>query len=334
MNYKELDRFLRDLTQEEAQNLSSQNKKVDYTNLRKANVNGRLIPLLNRAHIGAFPDHEHFMIIENARYQEVPEHVHEWIEIAYVYSGTCHQTINNTPYHLLKGQICLIDTRVPHSVNSCGEEDLLINLLFSKEYFNSNFLSRFSGHSLMSEFIISAISEKTLSDKYIIFQSTENEHLSMLMKELMCEYYEPSLNSTDVLNAFLALIFLELMRMEEQNMLLSNMTEKAYSLHKVLGHIDRNYLSTSLTETAQLFSLNPSYLSTLLKEESGYSFGELLRKAKINHAKRLLLSSDLSVTEIAHLCGYENMSFFYHIFEKETNKRPAEFRKVYSNIYL
>lgn len=50
------------------------------------------------------------LLKRNSRFNEVPEHVHSYIELNYVYSGNCPQTIHGKKITLTKNQVLLIDT--------------------------------------------------------------------------------------------------------------------------------------------------------------------------------------------------------------------------------
>ncbi|MDD3338671.1 MAG: AraC family transcriptional regulator [Lachnospiraceae bacterium] len=326
MNYEELDEYLREPTEDEKSHMPLAHAIADYSTLRQVHIHGISTPLLTKREFSDFSTESILMVAKHPRYLEIPLHVHEWIEMTYIYSGECTQQIDDNLYHLQKGQLCMIDTGTPHAIHTCSEDDILINILINKEYFTTNFLSRFSSRSLLSSFIVNAISEKTNNDNYIIFHSEKSRHLLVLIRELMCEYFSPSLNSADVLDAYMALIFLELIRIQENEMLETNVTEKGLSLLSVLHYVENNDKEATLQKAAVYFGMNPSYLSTLLKKKFGYTFGELLRKIRMNHAKRLLRSTTMSVTEIAQTVGYENISYFYQKFRLETGLNPGEYR--------
>ena len=87
-------------------------------------------------------------------------------------------------------------------------------------------------------------------------------------------------------------------------------------------------LTLNLTEISSELNVNPSYLS---REFSKYfedlSFGEYIRKQRVEKAIQLLYSSKYSLTEIAFLTGFSDQSHFTRIFKKHTGKKPSEFRK-------
>ncbi len=93
----------------------------------------------------------------------------------------------------------------------------------------------------------------------------------------------------------------------------------------IQDQIDANL---SLKEISKGLEINPSYLS---REFSKYfedqSFGEYIRKQRIEKAKELMTTRDYSLTEIAYLTGFSDQSHFTRIFKKYTGKNPSAFKK-------
>jgi AraC-like DNA-binding protein len=93
----------------------------------------------------------------------------------------------------------------------------------------------------------------------------------------------------------------------------------------IQDHIDSNI---SLKEISKNLEINPSYLS---REFSKYfedlSFGEYIRKQRIEKAIELIQSANYSLTEIAYLTGFSDQSHFTRIFKKHTGKNPSAFKK-------
>ncbi len=94
----------------------------------------------------------------------------------------------------------------------------------------------------------------------------------------------------------------------------------------IQDHIDT---SISLKEISKGLDINPSYLS---REFSKYfedlSFGEYIRKQRIEKAIELMRSSPRSLTEIAYLTGFSDQSHFTRIFKKHTGQSPSAYKKT------
>lgn len=95
----------------------------------------------------------------------------------------------------------------------------------------------------------------------------------------------------------------------------------------IQDQIDTN-LSLSLKEISKNLEVHPSYLS---REFSKYfedlSFGEYIRKLRIEKATQLMHSPKYALTEIAYLTGFSDQSHFARIFKKYTGKSPSAYRK-------
>src|SRR5687768_4087262 len=98
----------------------------------------------------------------------------------------------------------------------------------------------------------------------------------------------------------------------------------------IQDQIDTN-LTLSLKEISQSLNVHPSYLS---REFSKYfddlSFGDYIRKLRIEKSMELLKDPKYSLAEIAYLTGFSDQSHFNRIFKTHTGKNPSVYRKSIS----
>jgi AraC-like DNA-binding protein len=93
----------------------------------------------------------------------------------------------------------------------------------------------------------------------------------------------------------------------------------------IQDHIDTNI---SLKQISKGLDINPSYLSREFKKYfEDLSFGDYIRKQRIEKAIELMQSPVYSLTEIAYLTGFSDQSHFTRIFQKHTGESPSLFRK-------
>ncbi|MFC3827727.1 MULTISPECIES: helix-turn-helix domain-containing protein [Niastella] len=79
---------------------------------------------------------------------------------------------------------------------------------------------------------------------------------------------------------------------------------------------------------AEQVHLSPSYLSDLLKKETGKNTQDHIHFYLIEAAKNMLLSTNKSVGEIAYSLGFEYPQYFNKLFKQKTGKTPIEFRSM------
>ena len=95
---------------------------------------------------------------------------------------------------------------------------------------------------------------------------------------------------------------------------------------EIMNYIQANYIDVTLDDLAEKFSLSKPYISKYIKEKSGMTFGELVKKIRMKKAKALLKSSNMTVENIALTVGYQNVEHFNRMFKKAYNMTPIQFR--------
>lgn len=83
----------------------------------------------------------------------------------------------------------------------------------------------------------------------------------------------------------------------------------------------------SRDETARHAGISPSHFSRLLKERTGRTFTELLRQCRVDLACDLLRDTELSLAEIANVCGFCDQSYFTRVFQDVKGMTPKPFRE-------
>jgi hypothetical protein len=95
----------------------------------------------------------------------------------------------------------------------------------------------------------------------------------------------------------------------------------------IQDQIDTN-MTLSLQQVSDELEINPAYLS---REFSKYfenlSFGEYIRKLRIEKAIHLMEATACSLTEIAYLTGFSDQSHFNRIFKKQMGQNPSLYKK-------
>ncbi len=117
-------------------------------------------------------------------------------------------------------------------------------------------------------------------------------------------------------------------------LLVKNHSMKGYSLliRKVLTQIDYDLTADlGLKNLATQLNVNPSYLSTLFKKETGSTLTEYVNQKRIEHAVFLLNSSSLQIQMIAQYSGIPDVNYFTKTFKKIIGITPKEYRDRISN---
>ena len=112
-------------------------------------------------------------------------------------------------------------------------------------------------------------------------------------------------------------------------LLVKNHSLRGYSpvIRRVMINIDSDLAADlSLSRQAQLLEVNPSYLSTLFKKETGLTLTEYVTRKRIDQAIFLLNSTNMQIQTVAAYCGIPDLCYFTKTFKKLVGMTPTEYR--------
>lgn len=107
---------------------------------------------------------------------------------------------------------------------------------------------------------------------------------------------------------------------------------KYFQLQPIIEYIEKNYnCNPTLDELSNLINITPQHLCRVFKDTFKMRPFEYLTLFRIQKAKEILdTPSNLSIYEVSKIVGYNDMSYFCHIFKQHEGKTPSEFKSRYS----
>ncbi|MCI1946409.1 MAG: AraC family transcriptional regulator [Clostridium luticellarii] len=331
MDIEELDRKLRELSHSEMALKKLSKYKVDknYNAQFKKHFSNKIVKnywVINNSKL--MKKSEDISIHKHDRFVEFKSHKHDYLEMMFVYSGSIKQIIEGENIEIKKGEILLMDMNVEHSIKEAKEDDIAVNILIKKEFFNWVFMNQIADNDLISSFIVKSLYEKNKFKQFLYFQTSDNKRIWSFVINILIEYYEKRNGMETAIRSYIVLIFNELLR-HYNEYLPSNVVYKidsSISL-EIVNYIQQNYENVTLKTLAEHFNYSTDYMGKLIKKIMGDTLTGLQRKIKLDHAKYLLKNSNFSVSDIISKVGYSNLSYFYRQFKEDTGVTPDEYRK-------
>lgn len=110
----------------------------------------------------------------------------------------------------------------------------------------------------------------------------------------------------------------------QENAITANTNKR---VQEIMDYIQENYTNTDLNivYVAENFNLTPAYLSRIFKKETGIGPAEYLQRIRLEAAKELLLSSDLTIREISESVGYQYVLTMNRVFRKMMGITPSQY---------
>jgi 2-isopropylmalate synthase len=97
-------------------------------------------------------------------------------------------------------------------------------------------------------------------------------------------------------------------------------------INSIINYIQENYLTVTLDDLSSQFYLSKPYLSKYIKEKSGMTFGENVKRIRLNKASTLLRNGNMKVEKVAEAAGYQNVEHFNRLFKKKYGMTPVQYR--------
>lgn len=253
-------------------------------------------------------------------------HLHEFVELVYIVSGSGVQYIGNMEYKVHHGDLLFINFGQSHCFETDTEFDfvnILINPVFlSRELVNSENIEEIFALSLFEEFG----SEHDFLRQSASFSGKELVQVDNAVSSMISEYNEKKLGYRSTLRGYLQIIF---------SLLLRNLSKKANTDDggildlppDIASYIEENcFDKITLADIAGMSFYNPAYFGRLLKKHYGKSFSAYIKEKRMDKAAELLCDKGRTVDDVISVVGYSDRKLFYKHFKETFGKTPKEYR--------
>ena len=257
--------------------------------------------------------------ITYANIKEYPIHWHNSIEILYVLRGSINVNVDTDSFELLEKEMEIINVDESHRIYSDKDNRVLIFHIdpsFFEKYYKD----------------INNVFFYTNSTDDGAQEGEEYDLLRNFLAKLLCEAvqklddYDKEVESIlidllyHLINNFHYLTY-------EREELKSN-TEQLARYHRISKYIFNNYDSNiTLQEIAKKEFLSPHYLSHEIKNATGNSFTDLVNQTRVEESVKLLLDSDLSISDISDEVGFSHVRYLNKNFKNYYDCTPLQYRK-------
>lgn len=241
-----------------------------------------------------------------------PLHRHTYVEFFYTLEGVSTHIFNGTRQNVRYGDAYILTPRDIHGFEPIeGEKTRHMDICIEINYFKT--LCEYFSPSLCRDFlngngISLKLSAETIQkiDRYVpmLFLNTGEDTYRLAAK-------------------MLTVILIEL--------IVEHKAEKQLPMPKwlvqLLGDFNsRNNFQTDTSDLIKTYAYNANYMRRIFKKFVGMNMTDYFNRQKMDYAYVLLTSTDKSVEEICEMIGFNNISYFYHLFKSLYSKTPNQVR--------
>ncbi len=250
-------------------------------------------------------------------------HIHSAIEILIVKTGTFEIYANERKYEAHAGDLVLLRSNtIHHTYSLCDEASYYVIRM------RPSLIAELSNGDADSRLLLFFTVDKPELKCFFPKSQTDGTHLGRAIKRLCNEISKEKIAKSIGVTLASADILLEILR-ESENTDTADITDlKAGCIYDTIVFINKNYAKPiTATDCANIAKMSYSYFSRTFKAVVGKSFKEYLNETRINHAQKLLCSQDLTVSEVASLCGFDSVSYFISVYKNLKGTTPHNAKK-------
>lgn len=267
---------------------------------------------------------EHYLRFEeknfNSSTRDMPMfHRHDYYEIYYLFSGKVRYLIDDNLFDISTGDIVLINKNKLHMTK---KPDTLYGENI-KIYINDNTIDSLGTNSEKFKDCFNFI--------HINVPNSKKKHIEEIFKKIRKEYKNKDIFSSQYVTNLVYEILTNIYRMifiDNEDSFIDSFNTQSNEINIAIRYVYNNYSEKlTLSEVAKIVNMNPSYFSRCFKKNTGIGLMDYVNNIRIKNAVSLISDTNMSLTEIAHACGYSNQSYFCRQFQKIIGCSASKYKK-------
>lgn len=243
-------------------------------------------------------------------------HMHDDVlEIIFVKEGKGTQLIDGRHYQTGKGDLLIYNNGVLHdeygssetnlSVFCCGITDVELAGL-PRNHLVSNFQS------------------------YVLNSGEHAPDIQSLLEMMHSQVAEGKSGAEEICSYLVQALIIRILQIPQKNFTLPT-TEESNLLNEIKSYIDLHYFEEiNLKLLSEKFHISSYHMVHSFKKFTGFSPIQYMIRRRIGEAQSLLINTNESITKIAGIVGYDNISYFTTLFSKTVGMSPKKYRHLWS----
>lgn len=247
----------------------------------------------------------HIEIIRKSLNKQVEMHLHDYYEMEMVIKGRGEHNLNGTVYPVTAGSVYFLTPIDFHALTPATDMQI-IHLAFDETLLSPQLRMMFMNRR----------------ENYVFGEESEQSRTLKTVLELLLEESSRKDEYADICSGnLLEVILYTVLRAKGCDDIISNQVHN--SMQYLFCHFREDI---SLEQVAAKSGYTPNYFSTLFHSSTGEKFVDFLCNLRLNYAKMLLQSTELSISETAEKSGFGSESAMYRRFYKAFGVSPSAYR--------
>jgi len=254
-------------------------------------------------------------------------HLHNFIEICYVYSGNGRHYINGNIYNVHPGDLYIIDYGTVHAFESDSDGRInTFNIMFLPEFFDPVYKG--------------IDSWKTITEKIFADNGTHNVFINIphgdianynrLTMDMFREYTARKYGYSEMIRGLFLQFMINIIRdfAGINHINPTSKMKKSDTVEFIKSYFDHNYeQKIYINSLCESLYINKSHLCRLFKEYTGTNMIYYINRKRIQKACELLKETDSTIISIAIDVGFKDYKHFNNVFNEIMGENPTKYRE-------
>ncbi len=258
----------------------------------------------------------------NRHFQVAYPHRHDFYEVLYVDKGSGYHIIDSNKYEIKPPCVFFMSPGQAHKLELSHDIDGFI-FLFTAEFYLINQKNK---NRLMEFPFFFSINQ---DNPPLLIQSAKEDNFIRSLFERGCKEVEKGNGgSEEIIRSLLDLILLSCHQAYPEAYRSVKPGKGHILVKNFFKLIEENYQNNlKVNDYAEMLAVTPNHLTQMTRQIAGKTSIDLILDKLVAEVKRLLLHTNLTVSEIAELMHFPDQSYFTKFFKKRAGVTPVQYRR-------
>ena len=248
-------------------------------------------------------------------------HRHDFFEVLFLQKGSGYHVIDGNKYEIKPPCVFFMSPGQAHKLELSQDIEGYI-YIFTADFY---LLNRSNQNSLIEFPFFYTIHQD--NPPLLLHHESDVRFLETLFRQGIAEIDQPGDNIPEMLRSILDLILTTCAARYPVNENLLNKGKGQILVKKFFHLIEEHHQKNlSLSDYAGMIGVTPNHLTQTVKVLTGKTSLQIIKAKQLLEIKRLLVHTNLNVSEIANQLNFEDQSYFSKFFKRETGLTPLQYR--------
>ncbi|MDD2303075.1 MAG: AraC family transcriptional regulator [Prolixibacteraceae bacterium] len=248
-------------------------------------------------------------------------HRHDFFEVLYLLKGSGFHVIDTNKYEIKPPCVFFMSPGQAHKLELSNDIEGFI-FIFTADFY---LLNRSNQNTLIEFPFFYTIHQD--NPPLLLENESDIRFLESLFRQGIAEIRDAEESNTEMLRSILDLILTTCAARYQVTENLLNKGKGQILVKRFFHLVEENHQKNlSMSDYSGMIGVTPNHLTQTVKLLTGKTSSQIIKAKQLLEIKRLLVHTNLSVSEIANQLNFEDQSYFTKFFKRETGFTPIQFR--------